>query len=143
MRKGAVIFIILSFTGLAVFGFLGMGAHEMEHGGINGCLAALQREIGCPAPASPLEFATFHLSAFKIFSSANMGTAVLLSMMLATSTLFLASFSKIYKPKLIAIPATESAFITYPRSYEFHSPNELKFIRWFALHEKRDAAFLV
>jgi len=91
MRKGAVIVIILSFTGLAVFGFLGMGAHEMEHGGINGCLAALQREIGCPAPASPFEFATFHLSAFKIFSSANMGTAVLLSTVLTTLMLFLAS----------------------------------------------------
>jgi len=143
MKKKASVFIILSFIGLAVFGFLGMGSHEIGHDVTNGCLAALQRETGCPVPASPLEFATFHLSAFKIFSSANMGTAVLLSMMLATSTLFLASFSKIYKPKLIAIPATESAFITYPRSYEFHTPNELKFIRWFALHEKRDAVFLV
>ncbi|HXK41052.1 MAG TPA: hypothetical protein VJ046_03075 [Candidatus Paceibacterota bacterium] len=138
MRKGAVIFIILSFTGLAVFGFLGMGAHEMEHGGINGCLAALQREIGCPAPASPFEFATFHLSAFKIFSSANMGTAVLLSTVLTTLMLFLASLLKIYEPKLIAIPATESAFITYPRSYEFHTPNELKFIRWLVLYKTQN-----
>ncbi|MBI2674130.1 MAG: hypothetical protein HYX22_00095 [Candidatus Yanofskybacteria bacterium] len=142
-KQGVILFLILSFTGLAVFGFLGMGSHEMEHGGINGCLAALQRETGCPAPASPFEFAVFHLSAFKIFSSANMGAAILLSMMLAILTLFLASLFQIFEPKLSVIPATESAFIGYPRSYEFHSPNELRFIRWLALHEKRDAAFSV
>lgn len=141
MKRKVALFIILSFSGLAVFGFLGMGSHEMDHGIINGCLAALQRETGCPAPTNSFEFIVFHLSAFKIFSSANMGTVVILSLILAVSMLLLTSLLKIYEPKLMTVSAAENAFIIYPRSYEFHAPNELKFIRWLTFHETLDAAF--
>lgn len=142
MAKIITVFLILSFTGLAVFGFLGMGSHEPGHG-VNGCIAALMKETGCAGFNSPVDFVIFHLSAYKIFSSINISAATLLSMMLLAFALLLAIPFKFLEPKSFAVLTKEIKLTRYPASYEFHTFSELKFIRWLALHEKRDNVFSI
>ena len=142
MRRKIVMLLILSFVSISVFGFLGMGFHEIGHE-MSGCIAALQKGTGCPVSSSPLGFAVFHLNAFKIFSSANMDTLVLLSSMFLALMLFVTVVLKPLNFRLLTVQTltVDRYFNDYRRSYEFCTPNELKFMHWLALHEKRDAAF--
>lgn len=142
MRRKVVILLILSFAGVSVFGFLGMGFHEIGHD-MSSCIAALQKGTGCPMSLGPLGFAVFHLNAFKIFSSANIDASVLLSSVLLALMLFAAVVLKpsYFRLLTVQMSTADRYFDDYRRSYEFCAPNELKFMHWLALHEKRDPAF--
>ncbi|OGN09413.1 MAG: hypothetical protein A3J46_01250 [Candidatus Yanofskybacteria bacterium RIFCSPHIGHO2_02_FULL_41_11] len=67
--------MILGFIGVAVFGFLAMGEHGPGHN-FSGCIAALQGKADCSAFGGLVSFASFHLDAFKVFSSANFSAAI-------------------------------------------------------------------
>ena len=140
MNRGLTLFVILSFTGLAVFGFLGMGFHDAEHS-MNGCIAALQRETSCLAMSGSFEFAVFHLNAFKIFSSAGSEVSVFFNAMLAVFALFLFYFFGPSKYKLPSVLSLAKDSDEYRRSLGFFIPKEQKLISWLALHRVRDTVF--
>ena len=67
MRPNLAIFLILGFTAIAVFGFLGMNLNG-DHAHF-GCLGASSGVLPCKE-SNPLDFSIFHMSAYKNFSSA-------------------------------------------------------------------------
>lgn len=77
MKSALTILSIIAFTGVAVFGFVGIGhIDEMAH---HGCLAALADHGVCPiASGAPLASAFFHMDILKSFSLALLNNAVLL-----------------------------------------------------------------
>lgn len=141
MMKEISILIIIGFIGIAVFGFFGMGEHGPEHN-FGGCIAALRGEADCSVFKGLLDFASFHLGAFKTFSSANLSIAAAIMALLAGFALLFAWFRKnapesdFYKKILIPV-------LAYSFDYGLRTSHESKMTSWFALHEKRDAASLL
>ena len=80
MKNLFVVFMILGFIGVAVFGFLAMGEHGPGHN-FSGCIAALRGETNCSALGGLVSFASFHLNAFKVFSSANFSATTAMGLM--------------------------------------------------------------
>lgn len=73
MKSAFITLLIISFVGVAVFGFISMVFGDTHHGG---CIASNQLGALCPLNDA-LDFVVFHLSAFKYFS-----TAVLVAVLL-------------------------------------------------------------
>lgn len=69
MTRFALFFTIISFSAIAVFGFLTMGHSGGDH---TDCLASRGNAIPCPI-GDPLGFAEFHLNAFRGFSNVTFG----------------------------------------------------------------------
>ena len=124
-----------------MFGFMAMGDHGPGHD-LSGCIAALQEATNCSAFGGLISFASFHLNAFKVFSSAspivsNMSLVFFLLTFVLSIILVrhLFNFGDLnYKPV---------AVLTYSSNRKFHVSLETDFRSWFALHEKRDAVFSV
>lgn len=66
MKFALISFLIISFLGVAVFGFLSM-IYGGEHNG--GCIASNRIGAFCPLN-SAFAFVVFHIDAFKYFSNA-------------------------------------------------------------------------
>ena len=65
MKTAISFFIILSFAGVAIFGFMAMNSHS------TGCIAETASGRGMPCPSHDAAgFLEFHLNAFKAFSLA-------------------------------------------------------------------------
>src|SRR3989338_4287108 len=132
MRFLLTILLISSFAGIAVFGVFGMNhgqAHDME---LNNCIAATAKGMDCPKEADPINFATFHLDAYRGFSLATFGESVMSALLLAfASLLFIGlaflSISLFRQPQL--------AFYRYRFRNAFSPPQKQELIRWLALHE--------
>ena len=79
MRSILTAIVIIGFSGMAVFGYIGMNhLNEMAH---YGCLAALSQNGACPlATGAPLASAFFHLNILKSFSVALVNGVILLLM---------------------------------------------------------------
>lgn len=141
MKNLFIVFIVSSFIGIVVFGFLAMGEHGPGHS-LNGCIAALQEEINCPVFEGLVSFASFHLNAFKVFSSANLiATATILLFFLA-ALIFLTTLVK--QPfDFGLLKHKSSAALTYSSDYGFCMSSEVDLKSWLALHEMRDTVFSV
>lgn len=88
MKYPVLAFILLSFVGLSVFGFL---AIHQQSGKINlGCLAAIFKRTDCPE-SNALFSANFHLGILKAFSEAtpNSSAAAAFIFLLAVSAMTL------------------------------------------------------
>lgn len=134
-----IIFTIMSFVGLAVFGFLAMGDHGTGHS-LSGCIAALQGGTGCSVFKGLADFASFHLNAFKVFSSANF-TATTMALLLFLAVII---FSTILPERLLdsGIPkCVLSAVAIYSSGYDFRTPLERSLKSWFALRENSPTLF--
>ena len=137
-KNSFTIFITVTFIGMAVFGFLAMGDHGPEHN-LGGCIAALRGETNCSALGGLVSFASFHLNAFKVFSSANFSATTAMGLMLflialsASAILAERLFSfEIFRRKQVAISA-------YSYDSDFYKSLETSFRSWFAMREMRDA----
>lgn len=132
------ILVIAGFVGITVFGFLAMGDHGTGHN-LSGCIAALQG-VGCPIFSGLVDFASFHLNAFKAFSSANQNVAA------AALTLLIGLFAFYFlRDKLFGLGFYENelaAVKDYSSPRSFYNSFETNFIAWLSLLEKRNAAFL-
>lgn len=134
MKVAFTILLILGFTGIAVFGFAAMGHNDGSHGS---CIAATAQGIVCPDAMSALDFASFHVSTFRSFTTAifdgNILTALLLSITLSV---------------LVGLGFLASAFNSpslnfanrYRLSPAYSSPLEKELTRWLALHENSPSA---
>ena len=120
--KYAVIFIFLSFVGMAVFGFSGLSP-DSEHGRAN-CIAMAVNQAACPESIGIFAFSAFHTSAFKKFSTAVFAALALILICLTVSALSPDSFFK--KPIF-------SAYGFISNSSSFARTGNL--LRWLALHE--------
>ncbi|MBI2635199.1 MAG: hypothetical protein HYW79_01490 [Parcubacteria group bacterium] len=76
MKYAFVTFLIISFAGVAVFGFLSMIYGDIHDGG---CIASSGMNALCPLNDA-FTFVVFHLGAFKYFSTAVL-VAVLLTLL--------------------------------------------------------------
>jgi hypothetical protein len=138
MKSLFAIILLASFTGIAVFGVFGMNhgeAHDMDS---NNCIAATARGLDCPKEADPIDFASFHIDAYRGFSLATFGESILSGLLLAFAPLLfigLALFSHhLFKPPQLA-------FYRYRFSDSFSPPQKQQLIRWLALHENSPAIF--
>jgi len=89
MRSAFISILLISFVSIAVFGIFGMHAGMQDHGG--GCIAAAAQGTDCPKQADPVEYLTFHLDAFRDFSTATFGdiaTSLLILSLLVIGIVF-------------------------------------------------------
>src|SRR3989338_654112 len=140
MKNLFVVFMILGFIGVAVFGFLAMGEHGPGHN-FSGCIAALQGKADCSAFGGLVSFASFHLDAFKVFSSANFSaaTAAFLAFFIAALVFSTASASRLCD--LRVSKKTVASAVTYSVGDGFYTPLEQNLKNWCALHENSPAIF--
>ena len=140
MKNLFVVFMILGFIGVAVFGFLAMGEHGPGHN-FSGCIAALQGKADCSAFGGLVSFASFHLDAFKVFSSANFSAATAVGLVLFSAALVFSTASASRLFDLRFSKNTDSSAVTYSVGYGFYTPLEQNLKNWFALHENSPAIF--
>ena len=135
MKKVVLSLIVISsFLGIAVFGFMAMSPDANGHH--SGCIAATAQGAGCPAEAETLGFVSFHLRAFKNFSSATFGEQFAAPFLLA---LILCIGFGIKANR--HIQTVSSRFISQFQKHFVHLivPLKLNLARWFALHENSPA----
>mgnify|MGYP001587166866 FL=1 len=130
MRTAITSLLIISFFGLAVFGFANMAMVD-GHGHAD-CIANAVQGTVCPEAPGTIGFINFHAGAIKFFSTAVFGASVLaiFAMFLA---LALATFVFIclYEQPLINYRLPQ--FLLAPASLPKETLNH-----WLTLHEKRD-----
>lgn len=90
MKSIAAIWLILSFTAVAAFGFLAM-SEDMAH---KACLASTLAGSLCPE-GNAFDYAFFHLAAFKGFS-----LALIFALLLAGYAIFSTFAPKIFFPEI-------------------------------------------
>ena len=136
MKFLLTILLISSFAGIAVFGVFGMNhgqAHDMEP---NNCISATAKGMDCPKEADPINFATFHLDAYRGFSLATFGESVMSALLLAFASLLFISLA-FFSISLFRQP--QLAFYRYRFRDAFSPPQKQQLIRWLALHENSPA----
>lgn len=121
MKSAFVTFLIISFVGVAVFGFVSM-IFGADHNG--GCIAANRLGSLCSIN-NPLIFLVFHLGAFKYFSTAVFGTVLPL-------LLFGIVFSILPKP--LNGDSEEDEFIFSCSFFEFFCNFKKQLNRWLSLY---------
>ncbi len=117
--------IIIAVFFVAAFSLYLM--HRMDEHGVN-CIATVARAQGvlCPPGTSEFSLLSFHLGAFKNFSTAVLSalTAAILALVLIAATNF---------PTLVP----EQAVLSFQKSADPQSASlHKKLIHWVALHEK-------
>ncbi|MEX2053010.1 MAG: hypothetical protein WD898_02155 [Candidatus Paceibacterota bacterium] len=125
MKPILTMLVVISFLGMAVLGFWTMN-HATGH---TACAASLAQGSLCPN--SVLSFISFHVNAFRTFSSAILGQLVLLFL----AMILLASPSLV-QPPWQSFPENR---LRYTGIIEQKPPNIfIQLLSWFSLHEKRD-----
>ncbi len=129
MKDAFTLFLVVSFISIAVFGMLAVRHSADEHGG---CIAAFLNGTDCPLK-NGLGFIAFHWGALKSFTTSLPMFAALLAF--ALFFLRLRFLSDIGPPALFLQTsgrrAARGSFGQYAKK---------KFIRWLALHTRRDPA---
>ncbi|KKT41365.1 MAG: hypothetical protein UW28_C0010G0006 [Parcubacteria group bacterium GW2011_GWA2_44_13] len=120
-------FILISFAGIALFGFIVM-EHE-GHGHI-GCIAATSQGGGCPQ-SKEFDFTIFHLEAYKSFSSSILAGSF--SPLLFLLALFLIAALFICPAGILLQNSIFFAGTIYSPPVYFHKE---EFTRWLSLHEQ-------
>lgn len=136
--KGLVATItLLSFVSVAVFGFMGMtreGGHMTASGT---CVASTAQHATCPQDTSSVQFAVFHLTAYKGFSLAAFGESLMSQLLLVCALAFLAV--------VLAFPSQLHMLSSRVAHYrhQLKDPSFLShtraLVRWIALHENSPA----
>lgn len=133
MKPLFTILLIISISGLAVFGALAM-SHAGEHGS-GGCFAAVaEKSLPCSKNASPISAASFHISAFaKIFKATpNASFANLILVM------FSLLFAGGILPRRVSNDYARAFHSPFRGKESFLSSNNLVLKEWLSLLEKRD-----
>ncbi|MEK9154816.1 MAG: hypothetical protein AAB596_02000 [Patescibacteria group bacterium] len=139
MKIVLIIFLILSFVGIAVFGAFAMGHESGAH---NGCVAVTAQGIDCPKENGVFSFIAFHFDAFRSFSTAVFGENLLASFLTLVLVIGGASLG-ILLGNLVSLvfPQLNFSYSRYRRREFFNSLSKREFIYWLALHENSPTAF--
>lgn len=125
---------ILSFLGIAVFGFLAMGFDGVD--GHANCLAATVNGNLCPKANGVFDFS--HLSVFRSFSTATLQT-ILASAFLIGIVFLSARGLKILNFRRHSL---DFPIFNFTREeIQLFSKARRSFIRWLAFHENSPAVF--
>lgn len=132
------IILMVGFVGISVFGSFGMHTqadmnmqgHDMPS---SNCIGATAQGVDCPKQADPIDFATFHIDAFRGFSLATFGENLMGMLLLIFATLIFIGLA-FFSPRLFKIP--KLAFYRQHFRDFISSPQQQQLIRWLALHEK-------
>ena len=129
----------LIFTNFLIFGLVGIVFFSliiMDHKNIfshNSCILATTQNADCPKEINTLSFITFHLNAFKSFSTAiisdSFASALFLLLILTIGFVAIA----IIQPTLSTLVAANYFRRKFLESYSFPFQRELT--HWLALHE--------
>ena len=131
MKSLIVAILLAGFVSVAVFGVFGMHAGMRSHD--DGCVAATAQWADCPKQASPFDYLTFHLDAYRNFSLITFGKSIMNILLLVFAALGTVFFSQHFSkpPQLLS---------QRYRSRDFFSPpQKQKLARWLALHENSPA----
>lgn len=129
--------LITSYVAIGIFGIFGMHTQaDMNTKGHenmvpSNCVVSSAKGVDCPKGATLIDFATFHIGAFRDFSLATFGENLLVFLL---TLLFLA----IVGTNLGALLGSLA-----PRRYDpeqFSSPSKQQLLRWLSLHENSPAA---
>lgn len=132
MKFGLALCMLLSFVGMAGFGFLAMS----PQGEMHGCIAALTRGVQCPAESDSFSSLSFHAGVIKSFSTATVGAGVFAAFFLF-AVLVLAFFYK--SDEGVGEPFLAS-YSRYKQEVRFFaSPLKQRILHWFSLHENSPA----
>ncbi len=126
MKSAITAFLIISFIGVAVFGFVSM-IFGADHNG--GCIVSNRLGSLCPIN-SPLIFLVFHLGAFKYFSTA-VFSAILLILLAGTIFSIL--------PKPLSDDEEDDKFIFGCSFFESFYTFKEQLNRWLSLHTNSPA----
>lgn len=122
--------ILLSFIGVAGFGVFAMG-HMGEHGG---CIAATANGAMCPGEMNPIAEISFHLNAFKSFSTATFADfmAGMMGLLLLLTLAFSYIFRSLFGFRISPFLDQRFSFASVGEQ----TPSGIESIRsWIALHE--------
>lgn len=132
MKSGLAMCMLLSFVGMAGFGFIAMSLQ----GDMHECIAALARGGECPAESDGFVSLAFHAGAIKGFSTATVAPGAL--------AIFLLSFVFIFIFRHRNDGGISAPFLTLYSSCKrevrfFVSPLRQRIQHWLALHENSPA----
>jgi len=127
--------LLVSFVGVAAFGFSGMHYNDsQDHGG--SCIWAASQGVDCPKQGSTTNYLTFHLDAFKGFSTAIFVGNVMSSLFLTLTSLLFIGLAFL-SPNLFKPP--QLAFYRHQYRDSFSPHQKQRLTRWLALHENSPA----
>ena len=123
--------LLVSFVGVAAFGFVGM-YHNNSGNHDNGCIWATSQGAGCPKQNNSIDYLTLHLNAFKDFATVTFGhiAASLLILSLFVAVVVSGILLKNLAPSKLSL-----AYHRLKQSDSFRPPSQYKLIRWLSLHE--------
>lgn len=134
--------LIVSYIAIGLFGFFDVHANTdmnmQSHNTPINCIAATVNGVDCPEQTSPIDFATFHIDAFKSFSLATLTEGVSNVLPFAFIFLFFIDIA-FFTSYLLRLPRL--AFYRHRFSDYSFSPQKQKFTRWLAIHENSPALF--
>lgn len=134
--------LMMGFIGISVFGTFGMHTqadmnmrgHDMP---ASNCIGTTAQGVACPEQANPIDFAAFHIDAFKRFSTATFGESVITGLSLAFASLVFMGLAFFFPHRFDPL---QLAFYRHHRSGDsFSPPQEREYLRWLALHENSPA----
>lgn len=128
-------FLLAGFVSIAVFGIFGMHAGMQNHDG--GCGAAIAQGTDCPKQSASLEYLTFHLDAFRGFSTVVFGENIMASLL--TFVLLVIGAGTASLLGNLTPPQLDLAYSHYKQHKNFSSSSQRQLLRWFALHENSPA----
>lgn len=116
--------LIITFAGIAVFGFMAMGHGIGETG--HSCLASTAQAINCSSGSDVLAFIGFHAGAFKSFSMATF-SGLAASIILLIALAYFALSRRSLTDSIIPISRFTERFIT--------ANQKQSLISWLSFHE--------
>ncbi|HBB65447.1 MAG TPA: hypothetical protein DCZ84_02325 [Candidatus Vogelbacteria bacterium] len=131
MKSALSVLLIASLIGIAALGALSVHAGMQDHDG--NCAIALAQGTDCPRQANPLDYASFHIGAFKNFSLATVGAlfALLAAVVAGVAVRVNRDLSTLLHPRV--------AYARYLKDSVVYVP-QCGFIHWLALHENSPAS---
>lgn len=100
------------------------------------CILATTKGIDCPKQASPIDFAAFHIDAFRKFSLATFGENLTNIFLLASASLIFTVAAFFYRNIFIT---PNLAFYKYRCKSSLLHHQKQHLTRWLALHENSPA----
>ena len=138
MKPALTTILLIGFIGIVVFGLITMNhRNAYDH---KSCIVAIAQGANCSEGTDSLSFVSFHLDAFKNFSTAVLGNNIL-SIFLAIVALI--SFVGFGISLRVNVQSPQLNFFSRRGRFleSFFPPFQKELTRWLALHENSPAFF--
>ncbi len=144
MKSLLTTLLITSYVAIGVFGVFGM--HTQADMNMQGhdtapstCLAATAKGVDCPKEAGPIDFAGFHIDAFRGFSLATFGENILASFLILVLLAVGVGLSRLLG-NYLSPPQLNLAYSRYGPE-QVSLPLKQQLLRWLSLHENSPTTF--